>query len=194
MKVLLSLLAACALSTAGSPANRKASGSPSAPITIEVFSDFQCPACKVLHEQTLAPLMKDYVVTGKVYLVHHEFPLPQHTYARLAASYACAAARLGKYEEIGNLLFRTQAGWTVTGKVDETVASVLTPAEAKTVRTLAKEPAIAAEIQSDIDLGHRVNVGQTPTLIFKSRRGEYPMPGAVNYDLLRSLIDRTLGE
>ena len=31
----------------------KSMGSPNAPIRIEVFSDFECPACKGLHEQIL---------------------------------------------------------------------------------------------------------------------------------------------
>lgn len=194
MKVFLSLLLACAAASAANPPNRRASGSPSAPITIEVFGDFQCPACKTLHDQTVRPLLRDYVAAGKVYLVYHEFPLPQHTYALLASYYACAAARLGKYEEIGNLLFRTQVAWSVSGKVDETVASVLTPAEMAFVRKLAKDPAIAAEVQRDIALGQRADVRQTPTMIFKGRGSEYPLAGAVNYDLLRSLLDRTLAK
>jgi hypothetical protein len=41
------------------------------------------------------PSSKDYVATGEVYLIRHEFPLPQHAYGRLAALYATAAARLG---------------------------------------------------------------------------------------------------
>jgi len=52
----------------------KALGSPSAPIRIEVFSDFECPACKGLHEQILPLVMKDYVIPGKVFLVSREFP------------------------------------------------------------------------------------------------------------------------
>src|SRR5271170_5231015 len=46
----------------------KSYGSPSAPITMEVFSDFQCPACRMLYEQTLKLLINDYVASGKVYL------------------------------------------------------------------------------------------------------------------------------
>jgi protein-disulfide isomerase len=59
-------------------AQTKTMGDPNAPITLEVFSDFQCPACKTLYEGTLQPLMKDFVVKGKVYLVHRDFPLAMH--------------------------------------------------------------------------------------------------------------------
>ena len=39
----------------------KAFGSKSAPVTMEVFSDFQCPACKTLFTTTNRRLMDDYV-------------------------------------------------------------------------------------------------------------------------------------
>ena len=45
----------------------KAMGSPTAPITMEVFSDYECSHCKHLYEDTLRPLMRDYVAKGKVY-------------------------------------------------------------------------------------------------------------------------------
>ena len=44
----------------------KAFGSKNAPIMMEVFSDFQCPACKTLFLTTNRQLMDNYVTTGKV--------------------------------------------------------------------------------------------------------------------------------
>jgi len=63
----------------------KSLGSKTAPITVEVFSDFQCPSCKRLYQETLRPLMDNYVSAGKVYLVHRDFPLPMHNHSREAA-------------------------------------------------------------------------------------------------------------
>src|SRR5262249_12238479 len=54
----------------------EALGSKTAPIVMEVFSDFQCPACKTLFVTTNRPLMDNYVSTSKVYLIHRDFPLP----------------------------------------------------------------------------------------------------------------------
>ena len=184
-------------STAGvaaAPTKGKTAGSPGAPITIELFSDFQCPSCKTFHEQTLRPLIRDYVATNKVYLIYRDFPLPMHPYSRQAAEFASAAARLGKYEEVADALFANQAAWGANGKVFETVASVLTPAEAAKVRAIAKEPSIAAEIQRDVDLGRAVGVNQTPTMIVKHRSIPYPISGAVNYDLLRTFLDGRLAK
>ena len=43
----------------------KAFGSKTAPVIMEVFSDFQCPACKTLFISTNRQLMENYVSTGK---------------------------------------------------------------------------------------------------------------------------------
>ena len=82
------------LALAENPAKvTKVMGTPVSAITIEVYSDFQCPKCKFLHENWMGPLIRDYVRTGRVYLIQHEFPLAQHAYAKTAACYACAADR-----------------------------------------------------------------------------------------------------
>ncbi|MGB8322555.1 MAG: thioredoxin domain-containing protein, partial [Candidatus Acidiferrum sp.] len=59
----------------------KAFGSKNAPVTMEIFSDFQCPACKQLFSTTNQRIVENYVDTGKIYLVHRDFPLPMHAYS-----------------------------------------------------------------------------------------------------------------
>ncbi len=190
------LLLAGLLAWAASPPrpDPKAIGSPAAPIVVEVFSDFQCPACKALHDQALVPLVRDYVATGRVYLIHRAFPLPQHAYGRLAAAYASAAARVGRYQEVADRLFLHQADWSQSGKVDETVCRGLTSEEAKTVRALVNDPSISAEIQRDLELGQKVPVHQTPTMLIRHGSAVYPWAGAVNYELLRSYLDSELAK
>ena len=169
----------------------KSLGSPSAPIQIEVFSDFECPACKGLHEQILPLVMKDYVIPGKVFLVSREFPLQMHPYSREAAYYATAAARLGKYQQVADALFKNQVAWAANGKVWDTVAAVLTPVEAKKVQLLAKDPSVVSEVQRDLDAGKAV-INQTPTMFVTRGASRFPVVGAVNYNLLRSLLDGLL--
>jgi len=169
----------------------RSQGLASAPIVMDVYSDFQCPTCKLVHETVLNQLVYDYVNKGKVYLVHHEYPLPQHAHAMEAACYACAASRVGKYEQVCDVLFHQQQTWATNGKVDETVCSVLTPAEAKKVRALAKDPAIAAEVRQDIQAGRTAQVNATPTMILTHRGKQYRLPIA-NYDILRRFIDQLL--
>jgi protein-disulfide isomerase len=80
-----------ALTAAATPApakNFKESGSPSAPVTMELYTDYQCPACKAFYLDVLPSVNAEFVATGKVRLVHREFPLQMHQYSRVATKYA----------------------------------------------------------------------------------------------------------
>jgi len=188
---LLFLLAGAAASQI--PVNGKTAGMSVAPVVIELFSDFQCPLCKTLHEQMLPSLLANYVAKGRVYLIHREFPLTIHAYAAQAAAYACAAEKVGRYSQVASVLFGKQELWSVSGKVDETACSVLTPDEARKVRALVKDPSIAAEVQRDVLAGLKAGIGGTPTLLITRDRKQYPVTGA-NYDLLRRLLDDLLAK
>jgi protein-disulfide isomerase len=170
----------------------KTMGVPTAPLTIELFSDFQCPACKLLHDQTMPQLIQEFVVTGKVYLIEHDFPLTMHNHSREAANYATAAARVGKYMQVGDALFRDQTAWSTTGKVWETVATALSPTEQKKVQALVGDPGVLADVQKDVELGQRNNINQTPTLIVRQGIRSFPIAGPVAYSLLKSFLDDRL--
>lgn len=61
-------------------------GSEIAPVTIHEFSSMTCPACQRYHLTAVDTLIKEYVDTGKVKIVMHQFPLDD---------VAAAAAMLG---------------------------------------------------------------------------------------------------
>jgi len=172
----------------------KAFGSKNAPITMEVFSDFQCPACKTLFTSTNRQLMDNYVSTGKVYLIHRDFPLPMHAYSRIAARYARAAAQIGKFEPVEQVLFQNQEKWEQSGDVDGTVASVLSAAEMAKVRSLVKGGTLDAGIDKDSALGQIYRVTQTPTTVFHSKGQTYPFAGVMTYDMLKQFLDQLLSQ
>jgi protein-disulfide isomerase len=187
---VVAMLMAVALSPAETDAKvTKVMGTPMSAITIEVYSDFQCPYCKRLHETWMGPLIKDYVRTGRAYLIQHEFPLPQHAYAKTAACYACAADRIGKYGEVCDILFKKQEEWDKDGKVDQTACSVLTPAEAAKVRALAKDPVILAQVQKDLDLGMQARLTRTPTVIVSYKGRHYPVDVMASYSSFTRFLD-----
>jgi protein-disulfide isomerase len=167
-------------------------GNPNAPITMEIFSDFQCPACKGLHDNAVPELMREFVIPGKVYLIDRYFPLQGHPYGMLSAEFVCAAAHVGKYELVSNALFASQPAWSGNGQVEETVNRVLSPAEAKKVKALLKDPAVQGEIQHDLDEGKTVPVNQTPTILVTKGFRRYPIAGVTDYGLLRSFLNDLL--
>lgn len=171
---------------------RKAHGSKSAPIVMETFSDFQCPACKQLFMTTDRQLNDNYVATGKVFEIHRDFPLPGHAYSRIAARYGRAAAALGKFDQVEQVLFQNQEKWEQTGDVDGTVASAFSPAEMTKIRATAKLPTVDAAIEKDIALGRTYSVNQTPTIVIHYKGQTFPISGIVTYDALHTFLDQLL--
>ena len=172
----------------------KAFGSKNAPVTMEVFSDYQCPACKTLFTTTNRRLMDDYVSSGKVYLIHRDFPLPMHAYSRVAARFARAAAQLGKVEPVEQALFQNQEKWEQNGDVDGIVASVLSAAEMAKVRALVKGGTLDSMIDKDYALGQTYRVNQTPTTVFHCKGQTYPYSGMMTYDILKQFLDQLLSQ
>lgn len=170
-------------------------GSQSAPMTLEIYSSFDCPHCKIMHETDLPPLMRDFVIPGKACIVSREFPLtgPYHPYAREAANYATAAARIGKYDVVSDALFKNQMTWANNGKVWDTVAAVLTGPEQAKVQALAKDPSVVAEVQRDVDAGTAAGITSTPStiIVYKGKRMP-PLGGAQNYDLFKQYLNQML--
>jgi protein-disulfide isomerase len=174
----------------------KAFGSKDGVLVIEIFSDFQCPTCKQLFETTLARVMETYVTGAtpcKIYVVHRDFPLPYHAYSRIAASYARAAAHVGKCQEVEAALFQNQAKWEANGDVKDTVAAVLTPGEMKKVQALVDAKTLEPLIDRDKQLGINLPVRTTPTMVFHTRGGKsYPVAGMVSYDVLKNFLDQLI--
>ncbi|MDC3956829.1 DsbA family protein [Polyangium jinanense] len=86
---------------AGSPTK----GSATAPVTIMVWSDFECPACR-----RIVPIVERVAAAHEndVRLVHKFYPLPRHTHAEVAARAAYAAQKQGRYWEMEHELFENQ--------------------------------------------------------------------------------------
>ena len=196
MKTFAVVLAAAVALTAASTTNTNGNtyGEPRAPVLIEIFSDFQCPACKTLHDDTFQLIMRDYVVPGKVYVIYRYFPLPMHPFGRPCAEFACAAARIGRYQKVADILFAQQTSISMSGKVEDVVNSVLTPTEAKRVKLLRLDPGVQREIQTDLDEGKLVPVTGTPTLWITHGGKSQVVSWPINYSLLKSYLDALLAK
>jgi protein-disulfide isomerase len=177
----------------------KIQGSTAAPVVIEVYSSFDCPHCRILHEGMMQKIVQDLVLTGKACVVSREFPLtgPYHTHSREAANMATAAARIAKYQAVADALFGNQQAWAESGKVWETVAAALSPAEQAKVKALANDPGVIAEVEADYQKGVAAGINQTPTLlVIRQRDGKrYPFSGIPpNYEIFRDFIAKDIAK
>ncbi|HYH98467.1 DsbA family protein [Hyalangium sp.] len=81
-------------------------GPSDAKVTVEVWSDFQCPFC-ARGAATLKQLRDKY--GDQVRLVFRQQPLPMHGNARLAAAASMAAHEQGRFWEFHDALFSNQS-------------------------------------------------------------------------------------
>ncbi|HPN96662.1 MAG TPA: thioredoxin domain-containing protein [Candidatus Moranbacteria bacterium] len=80
-------------------------------VTVAVFSDYQCPYCKILY-QTLRTTMNQY--KDKVAFVYKHLPLDIHPQAENASLAAECALEQGKFWEYSDRLYQNQASWSNT--------------------------------------------------------------------------------
>jgi len=101
--------ATIAFSATGDPVrSANALGPANAPVTIEFFSDLQCPQC-ARYEPIVKSLKDEY--GDKVRMVLRHFPLSTHEHALPAAWAAEAAANQGKFWEMVEALYKNQWIW-----------------------------------------------------------------------------------
>lgn len=185
----------------------KSYGSSSAPITMEVFTDYECPSCRSLYENTLRPMINDYVASGKVYLVHRDFPLPMHKYGYEAARWVNAAARVGQFQNVEAALYDNQNAWAADGNIEKYVASAMPAAEFKRVQKLMtgceyQPPGATGQscsldnyINADRELGMKIPVQATPTYVIIYKGQKLPAgSGAVSWPILKQFFDSLLSK
>lgn len=83
-------------------------GSPSAPVVLVEFSDFQCPFCRRLWRESLPQIKEKYIKTGQVRFVYRDFPLSIHPGAEPAALAAECGEDQGKFWEMHDKIFAEQ--------------------------------------------------------------------------------------
>jgi protein-disulfide isomerase len=81
-------------------------GERAAAVGIVVYSDFQCPYCERFARETLPRLDREYLKTGKAFLVFRHLPLERlHPAAFRAAAVAECGRRQGRFWEVHDTLF-----------------------------------------------------------------------------------------
>lgn len=171
-------------------------GKPSSPVKIEVFSDYQCPACRQFYLGTMRQVLSEYGDAGKVCVVYHEFPLNIHPHAPQAARYGHAALRLGlrQWSQVTNALFEAQPQWAESGQLEPVVAGALSREDMEQVKKLAAEPSTNEAIRRDIELGQSREVNSTPTFFITAKGKTEKVAGVVQFPILKRYLDSLLSQ
>jgi protein-disulfide isomerase len=167
-------------------------GALDAPIRIEVFSDFQCPACRTLYLETIRPVLREYCSKDKVCVIYYDFPLQMHPYARVAARWAQAARSLGRAQWLAvvDALYTHQPKWSENGSIEATVSGVITAEELQKLKKGLNDPAIERQIERELTLGNQREVKSTPTFFVTAVGREQRVVGGLPYPVLKDFFDR----
>jgi protein-disulfide isomerase len=166
-------------------------GSANSPVRIEVFSDFQCSACREFYLGTIRPILQEYSSRDKVCIIYHEFPLKAHKFSKIAARYAEATARLGtqKLLPVMDSIFKDQAQWAQDGRVEISVAKALSREDFRKLKAIIQDSSINLAIEREIDLGTKMKVKSTPTMLISYLGKQQKVEGLVTYLVLKQFID-----
>jgi protein-disulfide isomerase len=166
-------------------------GMPTARITVEEFSDFQCPACGAF-EPGLRRVMNDY--KDRVNFVFRNFPLQMHKYAFLAARAAEAAGQQGRFWEMHDMLYDNQKEWSESMEPRVQFDSYATRVGLDVQRFKAdmERQDLAERIKADLMRGNSLGVKGTPTVYLNGRE---LVPGQlVTEEILRREIEAGLAQ
>lgn len=166
-------------------------GNKNASTTIFVFSDFQCPYCKQLHEEGMAQVRENYVKTGKVKIIMRDkaFIGPESV---LAAQAARCANEQGKFEQMADAIFKNQNGENQGNYIKDNLkklAKEINLDETKFNQCLDSDK-YAAQITAEKNASFKLDGPGTPIIHI----GNQKFVGVRPYDILKTAIDQELNK
>ena len=166
-------------------------GSATAPVTMYVMSDFECPYCGDFARGTFQTIEREYVATGKMKVVFVNFPLTSiHPNAEPAAEVAMCAARQNKFWAMHDLLFRHQDAWIELkdpGPYFLTLGDSIGANRAELTACLATH-GTRALVQADAEGSARTGAHSTPSFYIEGGLMAGDQPIAVFRPILDSIV------
>jgi protein-disulfide isomerase len=164
-------------------------GSPSAPVQVVEFADFECPTCAQFATVIEPEVRTKLIATGQVAIRFYDFPLPMHKNTWAASVAAACANDQGKFVEMHDRLFISQNNWNsrATGapklEFKKYVAAIGLDI-AKWEACFDTREHIAT-IKGNMAEGLRRGVDGTPTFFI----GDKNIAGSPPYDTFKQMVD-----
>ncbi|MBR4986343.1 MAG: thioredoxin domain-containing protein [Proteobacteria bacterium] len=159
-------------------------GPENAPVTIVVFSDFQCPFC-VNTKEILDAIMKS---RNDVRVVFKQFPLATHPDAQRAAEASLFAHAHGKFWELHDMMFENQKALSEEDILGYAEKIGLDRAELKKA---LDQGTYTEAVKNDIADGKKVDVTGTPSFLINDELHLGAMPRNRFIDLIDDALDKT---
>lgn len=164
-------------------------GSPTAPVEVIEFADFECPACGQYATITEPDVRTRLVNTGQVRMRYIDYPLPMHKNTWDASLAAACANDQGKFWEMHDALFANQDKWNAeaTSRPRGPLADLARSIGLDMTKYGACMDAEThrAKIQSHLAEAEKRQIQSTPTFVFNG----LVVPSALPYDTFKKYAD-----
>lgn len=178
------------------PVNSNAIGNPDAPVKVDVWEDFQCPACAGYSENVEKLIIQNYVETGKVYYTFHHFPFIDDKSATKesdqAANASMCAGEQGRFWDYKDMLFANWDGENQGAFSDKRLIAFADALGLKMsdFKTCFDENRYREQIDQDYADGAAIGVSGTPSIFVN---GQQVTPGYIpSYEELSQVIEAAL--
>lgn len=143
-------------------------GNISANYVIEVFNDYQCPACDAFNE-TLKNLETKF--PNKVRVVFRNYPIPIHQNAYDASRAAEAAGIRGKFSEMIEFLYKGAKRWGKVENPRQTFVSYARRLGLDKEKFDADYMSLVVALRIDLDIARARSMGikAAPTVLLNNR-------------------------
>ena len=170
--------------------NRNVLGDPEAPVTVEAWEDFRCPACAAFNQRVKPGLVDTYIIGGKVKLEFHHFPLQQHEPgASLAAQASECAADQGRFWAYHDRVFQATSSGPSAFLMERLIdyALELELDRDSFTNCLTSQLHLLA-ISESLQVARAAGHNSTPTVLVNGVRVDNPL----DYNAVSSAIDNQL--
>jgi protein-disulfide isomerase len=171
-------------------------GDPNAPVKIDVWEDFQCPACKNYSQIVESQVITHYVETGKVYYTFHFYPLIDGGNvtgeSHHSANAAMCASEQGRFWDYHAILFTNWNGENQGSFADDRLVAFAESLglDLTAFNTCFQSDRYADFINQDLLAGQTAGVSGTPSVFVN---GQIVTPGFVpSYEQLAAVIETAL--
>jgi protein-disulfide isomerase len=153
-------------------------GDPNAPVVIDAFEDFQCPACQYFTESVEPQIIQYLVETGKARFVFHNYPFIDGDGASnggesdQAANASMCANEQDKFWDMQTIIYKN---WNGENKGNLSDAKLKAMAKTIGLDTSAFNSCFSAnkykkDIQADFELGQKMGVSGTPSVFVNGQK------------------------
>lgn len=162
-------------------------GPSSAPVTIVVFSDFECPFCKRFASGTMPGIRRQY--PQEVRFLFRHWPIRNHRFAYPAARATECAARQGAFEAYHDAIFAKQDSLGL--KPFQEFAREAGVKDLGAFEKCYAKPGPVREIEDDLEAAIGSGGSGTPTVIINGWRFKGALDSATVDSVVRSHLSAT---